>query len=280
MKQTATKLAIAGALALALTGAPAADASVFHNNWFYAIDSYTDGYAGGQIGASTNFEFYGMAMKQTGNLLNIAINANLPLGGVAAPGAPSNLISYGDLIFNFSGLNLVDASNASSLMAVRFDGLNDSGVGGNGLYGGVAAKNLSAAHFGFATNAQHAARATALGGTPSMADLSDTDAYFQNNTLNLIDSGAFKSGLAAADLTDLDFANFGANGSETITFAIDINDLPVNPLTSGGWVAHLYAECANDGMAFSTPIPEPGTVLLLGMGFLGAGLARRRRRSE
>jgi hypothetical protein len=278
-------------MAVALAGP--AQAGVVHNGWLYAIDSFTDGYAGGQIGGVTNFEFYGIAMKRSGSVLNVAISSNLPLGGVAAPGAPSNLISYGDLLFNFSGLNLVDASNAGRLSAVRFDGSNDSGFfagpGNTGTASQVSAKNLSAAHFGFATNAQHAARATALGGSPSMADLSDTDAYFQNNTLNLMDQhfGTGSAGGGAADNTfydgtGLDFANFGAVGNHIVTFGMDLTRVGAadwagfDPLSSTGWTAHLYAECANDGLAM-TPIPEPATVTLMGLGFLGAGIARRRK---
>lgn len=274
MRQLGTKIGVAGVLAALLVAGPAS-AGVLYNNWMYGIDSYVDGYAGGQVGPSTNFEFYGIALKADATDLHIAINANLPLGGVAAPGTPSNMISYGDLLFNFSGSGLVDASNASSLVGIRFDALNDATVGGVGVYSGVQAKNLSVAHYGFATNAQHAARATNLGGTPQMGDLSDTNGYFQNNTLNLIDSGAFEGGLGLADLTDLDFGYFGANGTYTISFSVALSDLPANPLATGGWVASLYAECANDGLAI-TPIPEPATVILLGIGFLGAGVARRR----
>ena len=276
MRQTAMKLGIAALMALAVSAAPA-QGGVIHNNWMYAIDSFVDGYAGGQVGPTTNFEFYGIALRADATDLHVAINSNLPLGGVSAPGAPSNMISYGDLFFNFSGMGLVDASNAGALVAIRFDALNDASVGALGVYQGVTAKNLSVAHYGFGTNAEHATRTTNLGGTPSMGDLSDTHGYFQNNTLNLIDDGVWTGGIAATELLDLDFAHFGAVGSQTISFSVALDDLGQNPMETGDWVAHLYAECANDGIAI-TPIPEPTTVLLLGLGLLGAGYARRRRR--
>ena len=50
----------------------------------------------------------------------------VPLGGVAAPGAPGNMISHGDLIFNFSGSDLAGAQGDVGLIGIQFDSLNDA----------------------------------------------------------------------------------------------------------------------------------------------------------
>ena len=52
-----------------------ATAATLSNGWNYAIDSFSDGVTGDQIGGGA-FEFYGIAIKETSDTAFIAINSN------------------------------------------------------------------------------------------------------------------------------------------------------------------------------------------------------------
>ena len=83
----------------------------------------------------------------------------------------------------------------------------------------------------------------------------------------------------------LDFAHFNAAGSHTIAFST-----PKDLFPSGSFIAHVLAECANDGMALqgeltsqkppegeSQDVPESSTLislLCLGLIILSKGLKK------
>ncbi|WP_293148160.1 MULTISPECIES: PEP-CTERM sorting domain-containing protein [unclassified Microcoleus] len=268
---------------------PKATAATLSNGWNYAIDSFNDGVTGNQIGGG-EFEFYGIAVKETSDRAFIAINSNLSLAGYADTEAQRGNINYGDLFFNFSGQNFNTANANGSLFAVRFAAGNDSGVATTGVYSNVTAKSVTQINSGFTNLTQYNDRVRSAGGTPSTGDLAANDPYFQQTgnwtVLNSIDSGTKVgeiSALTSATLSamGLDFSQFNAVGSQTIGFSFNKSAMP-----SGSYIANLFAECANDAIAikgnFETPsaeaVPEPGTVLgtLAGFGILGMGAAKRK----
>ena len=266
-----------------------ATAATLSGGWNYAIDSFSDGVTGPQVGGG-EFEFYGIAVKETSDTAFIAINSNLSLAGYADSAAQRGNINYGDLFFNFSGQNFNTANANGNLFAVRFAAGNDSGVATTGVYSNVSAKSVTQLNSGFTNLTQFNTRVQSAGGTPSMGDLSATDPYFQqtgeNTVLNSIGSGTKVgeiSSLTPATLSalGLNFAQFNAVGSQTIGFSFNKSSMP-----SGNYIANLFAECANDAIALkgsfsqdsAEAVPEPSTVFgtLVGLSFLGIGAAKRK----
>ena len=274
------------AVLLAMIGLqqPKATAATLSNGWNYAIDSFNDGVTGPQIGGG-EFEFYGIAVKETSDTAFIAINSNLSLAGYADSAVQRGNINYGDLFFNFSGQNFNTANANGSLFGIRFADGNDSGVATTGVYSNVTAKNVTKTNSGFLNLSQYNITVESHGGTPSMGDLAATDPYFQQTgnwtVLNSIDSGtkvADINFLTPDNLSalGLNFAQFNAVGSQTIGFSFNKSAMP-----SGSYVANLFAECANDAIAIKgefEAVPEPSTWFgtLVGLGFLGMGAAKRK----
>jgi hypothetical protein len=265
-----------------------ATAAVLHNGWNYAIDSFNDGVTGPQIGGG-EFEFYGIAVKETSDTAFIAINSNLSLAGSANPLAQRGNINYGDLFFNFSGQNFNTANTNHNLFAVRFAEGNDSSVPTTGVYSNVTAKSVTQTNSGFMNLNQYNTIVESQGNTSSMGDLTATDPYFQQTgnwtILNSIATGT-KVGeinlLNPATLTalGLDFSHFNAVGSQTIGFSFDKSSMP-----SGSYIANFFAECANDAIALKgsfEAVPEPSTLFgtFVGFSILGVGAAKRKIKSK
>ncbi|NEQ43474.1 MAG: PEP-CTERM sorting domain-containing protein [Leptolyngbya sp. SIOISBB] len=294
---TKTLTLLAGcAVASTLVGFAPAQAQ----EWNYTIDSFDDGSDAGQRGARSDYEFYGMALKETADKVYVAINSNLNLGGEYFRRAADDYIHYGDLFFNFTGANLADSQG--DLFAIKFDAGNDSGVDEIGVYGNVTAMNTTASNGGFSTmrshrnwaNKRYRVDGQRVRGTASMGDLSHNDEYFQQGrraVSNSIESGNYLGGISL--LNDEQLANAGLNfgavnsgvaGRHTLGFSFDRNLLP-----DGDFIAHVFAECINDGLAMMgnlapIPVPEvddtvatPEPGLLMGVALIGGlGLLKRR----
>jgi hypothetical protein len=239
---------------------------------------------------------YGMAVKEDtqNNSIFVAINANLPITGDNYSGANDGHIGWGDLIFNFSGDNLQTANASGSLFGIRFTENSDSGVS-LGVYDNVTLQSVTSTNSGFANLTNHANTVSNKGGSASMADLAYNDSYFEGQTsgshtvLNSIKTGNWVGAINPInDFTGLglDFSNFSATGTHTFGFSFDKSLMPV-----GEFVATLFAECANDGMALvgeftmaSVPddgdvsVPEPSSMLgLFALGLTFAGSRSRKK---
>ena len=289
---TKTLTLLAGcAVASTLVGIAPAQAQ----DWNYTIDSFDDGSQAGRRGENSNFEFYGMALKETADKVYIALNSNLGLGGEYDKRAADKAIHYGDFFFNFTGSDLGDSQG--DLFAVKFDAGNDSGVSEVGVYGNVVGMNVTKNNNGFSSMASHRNWANKAG-TASMGELSHDDEYFQQGSRavsNSIESGDYLGGISLLD--DEQLANAGLNfgavnsgvaGRHTFGFSFDRNLLP-----DGDFIAHVFAECINDGLAMmgnlpTIPVPEvdddtaatPEPGLLMGVALIGGlGLLKRRQAS-
>jgi len=263
---------------------PKATAATLSHGWNYAIDSFNDGVTGTQIGGG-DFEFYGIAIKETSDTAFIAINSNLSLAGYADPLAQRGNINYGDVFFNFSGQNFNTANANGSLFGIRFADGNDSGVATTGVYTNVTAKSVTQINSGFSNLNEYNTRVASQGKTPSLGDLAATDPYFQQTgnwtVLNSIATGTKVGEInfltpATLNALGLNFAQFNAVGSQTIGFSFNKSSMP-----SGNYIANFFAECANDAIAIKgsfEAVPEPSTWFgtLVGLSFLGIGAAKRK----
>ena len=296
--KTLTVLAVC-VMTSAYIGLAPAQAGELFNGWNYTIDSFDDGADGNQRGAESSYEIYGMALKETADQVYIAINSNLNLGGQYAEGAEDEYIHYGDLFLNLSGADLGDAQG--NLFAIQFDAGNDSGVNQVGVYGDVIGTNTAAENSGFDqmtahrdwANEEYEANGAKVKWTASMGDLSYTE-YFQqgrHTVSSSIQSGDYLGGITFLNEQQLADAglNFGAvnsgvAGRHTIGFNFDRSLLP-----EGDYIAHVFTECINDGLAMlgqlppvqvpdtddEVVVPEPS--LLMGIVLIGGlGLAKRR----
>jgi hypothetical protein len=270
----------ATATVIGITGQQA-NAGTLTGGWNYAIDSFNDGYTDGTIGQRSLFEFYGMAIKQDSQNIYVAINSNLGLGNQNYTDDNGGFVNYGDLLFNFSGSNLVTANNQKSLFAIKFDGINDATVSSTGVYSNVKAKSVADSNHGFGKLSNHESKVASKGGSASMGDLAQNDAYFGNSTVNVIKEGTKVGDIKYLTVNDfselnLNFGQFGATGSQTFGFSFDRSLLP-----TGDYLAQLLAECANDGMAIkgqlSNEVPEPITGLILAAGLGGAAMGKMKK---
>lgn len=272
-----------------------AEAGTLHNGWHYSIDSFKDGTEGNVIGAQSKFEFYGMAYKQTRDQVYFAINSNLSPQGYNQSGALNNKISYGDMFLNFANPSRFDSANGK-LYGVRFDSTNDTRfttvngkkkvetAPGLGLYQNVAATSVATKNSGYGSLQQHTDTVKTLKGKASYGDLEANTNYFDSSkaAYTSMASGSFLSAITQiADFSKLgvDFAHFQAKGTYTFGFSVDKKYLP-----NGSFVANLFAECGNDGVALTgelTDVPEPSMMIgLATIGLLAAGSRLRRREAN
>ncbi|HEY9658459.1 MAG TPA: PEP-CTERM sorting domain-containing protein [Allocoleopsis sp.] len=287
-----TLLGAAATLCVLSLAQPVRAASLY-NNWNYSIDSFTDGTEGSIIGDRSKFEFYGMAYREMGDRVYFAMNSNLSTSGYAMSGARNGKISYGDLFLNFNNPSNFNQAN-NNLFGIRFDSSNDTTFK-LGLYGNVQATSLTNVNNGYTRMADHTqyVNSSPRQGAPargfaSYGDLAANTTYFnsQQAAPTTIKAGTFlgaiSSMISQADLSSmgLDFSHFNAKGKYTFGFSVDKALLP-----EGNFVASLFAECGNDGMAMTGDlqgVPEPSSLagLVAVVGLVAAGKTLRRRQQD
>lgn len=296
MKVTQVLAGIATATLCSLgLGLQGANAGTVYNGWNYGIDSFKDGVTGSLGGM---FEIYGMGIKQDGDTIYVGLDSRLPITGQANNSVLNRSISWGDLFFNFTGNALAGAQN--NLFAVRFAANNDSGVSSLGLYQNASGKNVGLQNQGFGSYGEQANYVKVRGGLPSVGDLSEAEGrvYFNNAPLGVINKAqkvteSVYEALDSAALSALGFNLNGAlggatrpesaaNGAQRQTFGFKFTRVEG---MVGDFVAHVFAECLNDGVAVKGNLvpkqestPEP--MSLLGLAAVGAAVAARRHRAS
>ncbi|MCS6815511.1 MAG: PEP-CTERM sorting domain-containing protein [Cyanobacteria bacterium] len=268
--------------AMAMTG-QSASAAQFYSGWNYSIDSFNDG-SGGAV-----YEIKGLAIKETANSLIVALTGGTPLAGQVDSGARGGSIGFGDLFFNFSGKDFKTASQQKLLYGVRFAPANDSLVTGTGVFSQVSAVSVSQANYGFSSLNHYYSSGFDRVNTQGDDIKTKQDAYNYygqyDPILNVIGSGT-KVGditmLTGSQLASegLNFGHFNAVGTHTIGFQFDKSFLP-----TGDYLANLFLECGNDGVAIkanvsSAAVPEPTTMVGLALAGAGLGVARSRKRRQ
>lgn len=277
MKWTTAIATLAGSAAIfGMVPVLNANAADLGTSWNYQYDAAGDG-SGGSV-----YDIRAMAMTIRDNKLFVAVNGGSSLAGVQHDGVTNGTVSWGDLFFNFSGKKFNDAVAAGQMFGVRFAASNDSPVG-LGLYSGVKTQSVALQNSGYNSLQQYYDYGWNKDQTQGSA-LATKEAAFNyygtGSIQNSIASGT-KIGdislLTAQTLSAMGL-NFGANmGSQTFGFSIDKSLLP-----NSSFLANIYMECGNDGMAYSaSAAPEPVTMggAALGIAAIG-GLKRMRRRKE
>jgi hypothetical protein len=283
IQRTLTHTAAIATAALTLTMATGQQAkaafTLGNDGWNYAVGSFNSG-TGGSI-----YELYSIAYKDAGDKMMVAINANMNYNQ-----SSSNQITYGDLFFNFSNKSFAEASSAGNLYGVRFATKDsESGAAQTGVYSGVSAKAVGNVNSGWKNLTDYS---NYVKSNNSYGDLNSKSSYFKGmdtgsyTIQNSISKGTFEGGLTmlAADLlksSGLDFSVAGARinpgqaiGANTFGFSF------AKPKDfSGNFMANLFLECGNDGLAISgnaSAVPEPTT--MAGIALAGGAMTMLRRR--
>jgi hypothetical protein len=219
--------------------------------WMYVTDSVTDA-----TGLAA-LEIYGMAIRQQGNTVTVAINANMDQNGITKfPGIPSSVrnritdghVGFSDLVFDFGG----------NQYAVHFSA-NDSGVTELGLYENVTLKDVAKENAGYDTLNSYKNSAS----NPSLGDISFSGNYFDwngrwNVPMSIVSGDKIGdiTSLTAADLAGmgLDFATgLGTNRLGTNTFGFSFTKAAG---MEGDFTAYVFTECRNDGVGMVRKLPD------------------------
>lgn len=293
-------LATASVAVLAAFSATPASAFSLGSDWNYTIDSFKDGTDGGTVGNTSAYEIYGMAMRNSGGRISIALNSNLGVGGNYSYGATGNNIAWGDIFFNFSGNNLQTASGSSQLYGLHFATGNDAGVTGAGIYSSVQGKSVMQYNNGYQTVSDYQSSvpgtktSTGESGVVGYGDMTNSEAktYLtgssdgSNEVVNVIKTGT-KVGditaLGADELLSLGSAFKTLGGSKVFGFSFAETLLP-----KGSMVVSALIECMNDSIIAKVNIPtttdtqatpEPLTMLAAGAA-VGFGSMFKKQRGQ
>jgi hypothetical protein len=252
--------------------------------WDYSVAGTNNGTGG------SDYDYRGIAIKESGNEIFIAINTGMGLQGSQWS---NETINHGDLFLNFSGKNFKEASDAGQLFGVKFATAgSQSGVSEVGLYKNVKAKSVTAQNYGWGNTT---AWSNAVRGNNSYGDMRSNNAYFGDQTgsgkiLNSIDTGTKVGGLLMMSAQELAAKglNFtpqrGANGElANAAVTLGFRFTKTADFNAGNFIANMFAECGNDGLAIKSnlsrgyKVPEP--TAMAGMAVVGGmSLLRRLRR--
>jgi len=218
-----------------------------NTDWMYVADSFTD-----HTGLES-FEIHGMAIKQDGNTVTVAINANMGLEGESKlSGLPKAIrrkvtdghVGFSDLVFDFSG----------EKYAVHFLD-NDSSVTELGLYTDLTLKDVTKENAGFIKLSDYKDSVD----NPSLGDISFSGDYFDWDARwsvpmsiasgTRVDNDNFQP-LTADDLSaiGLDFADgLGVSSNDLGEYTFGFSFTKTDDM-EGEFMAYFFTECLNDGL--------------------------------
>ncbi len=218
-----------------------------NTDWMYVADSFTD-----HTGLES-FEIHGMAIKQDGNTVTVAINANMGLEGESdLSGLPRSIqrkikdghVGFSDLVFDFSGKKY----------AVHFLG-NDSSVTELGLYTDITLKDVTKENAGFVklNDYKDSVENPSLGDIPFSSNYFDWDARWSVPTSiasgTQVDNDNFQP-LTAEQLSakGLDFAaGLEVSNDELGEHIFGFSFTKTDDM-EGKFTAYFFTECLNDGL--------------------------------
>ncbi|QZZ21618.1 hypothetical protein J5X98_03920 [Leptothermofonsia sichuanensis E412] len=234
--------------------------------WSYVHDSATDSINGDLVGG-TAYEIYGMAVMETADQLIFAINTNLGIDGTPSRLATDGHVGWGDLILNFTGLNLDNAQG--SLHTISFATNANSGIPEPiGVFGNVRVDSVTKANGlkleslgGYIEYVNNSNRSHSFGGLTGNTNYFNRNQHLKNA---IVDYGNSLGGITSLDQAGLEayglninsFNSGGGIGTHTLGFSINKSLLP-----QGSFTAYLAPECGNDIIAFEGVVSTPGLVI-------------------
>lgn len=241
---------------------PSTEASL---SWEYRSDPHNDSYA---ADGSNVYEIYGGGFAQDNQFVYFAIDSNLPITGrntgptVGGYAVHDRNIGWGDLLIDPPPVGTFEGGlNARTTLGIKFSPNNDSGVGAQGVYHNIIAKNVSQQNAGFWNLDSHNAKVD----WRSRLGTYHPDAPYYSSlsgpgfTPSVISTGNYKGGISTINRQGL--ANLGFNrlyGSQSFGIKVSKSLLP-----TGTFIATLLQECLNEGFAISgnispiVTIPDP-----------------------
>jgi hypothetical protein len=234
--------------------------------WTYSKDTTGDG------SGDAKLDIFGLAMREDGDTITVAINAGMGPRGAEFPGLGSvadRNVSFTDLVLDFVTKD-ANGNFTGSLKkyAVHFASGNDSNMVDLGLYKNITLKDVTSSNQGYDSLSSYAAHYP----NSKLGDLPLQNSYFapiysKSRSIPLVVSTGTKVEnddfrlLSATELTDmgLNFATgFGMTASSLGKFTFGFTFKKQADMT-GNFVAYVFTECINDGTAMVNTFPLPTT---------------------
>lgn len=264
MKQSFLTLLLVSALSFAAT--PATHAYTISDEYWGGKPSSSTYTNQDVIGSSNYYDTQKMEVTFSGTILNVAVYSTF-IGQRGSNQIWNDKTKLGDLFIGTNGWNpLGDSSNN-----YRTDTAKTTGTDWNYA---LVLDNHGPTYRGDTTASGSISLYDTSMGTAIMSNApsgyifrKDQLVQFSpNKNMNAIATGTWT-------ITDLSGTNY-----DKLLFSIDVSDL-LDITTSHSWAFHWAMTCGNDVIEGAAPIPnpEPSTLLLCGVGLLGAVYFRKRK---
>jgi len=242
--------------------------------WTYVKDTVGDGTGSGpilnldgvQVANGVNYEIYGVAIREDGDNITIAMNARMGLRGedLNHPSAADGNIAWSDFVFDMVTKDAAgNFTGSTAKYAVHFAPGNDSSVNELGLYKNVTLKDVTKENYGWDSMSAY--------NRGTLGDLPNNTSYFASirsksrsvpmsiATGTKVENDGFRL-LSPKDLEakGLNFAKgLGTNGVAVkvlgeYTFGFTFKK---QSDMQGDFVAYTFTECTNDGVAIANRLP-------------------------